>query len=105
MCPYLYDPLAPLDSDSLIARFYVDTARERRNQVLELVCGSGRIAIPLAEADKQVVGGDLSPEMLQRARLATQARGVKVEFVELEMRDFDFGGRRFDTIMGAAAIT
>jgi len=100
--PDLYDPLAPLDLGCLIVRFYVDMARERGNQVLDLACGSGRIAIPLAEAGKQVVGGDLSPEMLQRARIAAEARGVKAEFVQLDMRDFDLGGRRFDTIVVAA---
>src|SRR5262245_48530595 len=100
--PDLYDPLAQLNSHSLIVRFYVDVARDRGSQVLDLACGSGRVAIPLAEAGKQVVGGDLSPEMLQRAQLATEARGLKVEFVRLDMRDFDLGGRRFDTIMVAA---
>jgi 2-polyprenyl-3-methyl-5-hydroxy-6-metoxy-1,4-benzoquinol methylase len=83
-------------------RFYVDMARDRGSQVLDLACGSGRIAIPLAEAGKQVVGGNLSPEMLQRAQLATEARDLKAEFVRLDMRDFDLGGRLFDTIMVAA---
>ena len=48
--PDLYDPLAQLNSHSLIVRFYVDMARDRGSQVLDLACGSGRIAIPLAEA-------------------------------------------------------
>jgi len=36
--------------------------------VLELAVGSGRLAIPLAEAGHQVTGVDLDPAMLARAR-------------------------------------
>lgn len=52
-------------------RYYVDLARERGGPVLEYGCGNGRIAIPIARAGVEVVGVDLSAEMLAdlRARL------------------------------------
>ena len=37
-------------------------------QVLELGCGTGRVAAPLAEAGLEVVGVDISPAMLALAR-------------------------------------
>lgn len=64
--PVLYDLMVP--RDPILERFYVGTARERGGRVLDPACGSGRLTIPLAQAGLEVVGGDLSPEMLARAR-------------------------------------
>lgn len=98
--PDLYDLMAP--PDPILERFYVETACEGGGRVLDLACGSGRLTIPLARAGTQVVGGDLSPSMLQRARSSAQAEGVELELVQLDMRAFDLGGRSFDTIIVAA---
>jgi len=77
--PDLYDLLAP--PDPILERFYVEMAHGRDGPVLDLACGTGRLTIPLARAGKQVTGGDLSPHMLQRARLSTAAVAAKVDFV------------------------
>jgi SAM-dependent methyltransferase len=97
--PDLYDLIAP--PDPILERFYVDLARERGARVLDLACGSGRLSIPLAKAGLQVMGGDLSLEMLQRARRATEAQSIELDLVQLDMRDFDLPGRTFDTIIVA----
>jgi SAM-dependent methyltransferase len=97
--PDLYDLMAP--SDPLLERFYVETACERGGRVLDLACGSGRLTIPLVQAGLQVVGGDLSPEMLQRARRTAEAQAIELELVQLDMRDFDLSRRTFDTIIVA----
>jgi len=97
--PDLYDLMAP--RDPLLERFYVETACERGGRVLDLACGSGRLTIPLARAGLQVVGGDLSQEMLQRARRAAEAQAIELALVQLDMRDFDLGGLTFDTIIVA----
>lgn len=98
--PDLYDLVAP--ADPAMEQFYLDAVREGGGSVLELACGSGRLVVPLARAGARVVGGDLSPEMLLRAQMAAEAAEVEVELLPLDMRDFDLGGRRFDTIMIAA---
>lgn len=98
--PELYDLVAP--ADSAMERFYVDAALAHRGPVLDLACGSGRLSVPLARAGKEVVGADLSPPMLERGRRAADSAGVTVEFVELDMRDFDLPGQRFGTIIIAA---
>ena len=98
--PDLYDLMAP--PDPVLERFYVETARERGGRVLELACGSGRLSVPLARAGLQVIGGDLSAEMLQRARRFADADAVELDLVQLDMRDFELNGRTFDTIIVAA---
>jgi SAM-dependent methyltransferase len=97
--PDLYDLLAP--SDPIVERFYVETAHERGGRVLDLACGSGRLAIPLALSGLQVTGGDLSAKMLERARRSAEAQAVELDLVQLDMRHFDLSGRTFDTIIVA----
>src|SRR5204863_1975347 len=63
--------------------FYVELAREADGPVVELAVGSGRVAVPVAEAiGKRVVGIDSSPAMLARAREAAQQAGVELELRE-----------------------
>jgi SAM-dependent methyltransferase len=97
--PDLYDLMAP--RAPILERFYVEIARERGGRVLDLACGSGRLTIPLAQSSLQVMGGDLSPEMLQRARRYAEAQAIEIDLVQLDMRDFDLEGRSFDTIIVA----
>jgi cyclopropane fatty-acyl-phospholipid synthase-like methyltransferase len=97
--PDLYDLIAT--PDPILERFYVEMARERGARVLDLACGSGRLSIPLAKAGLQVMGGDLSSEMLQRARRSAEAQSIELDLVQLDMRDFDLKGRTFETIIVA----
>jgi SAM-dependent methyltransferase len=60
-------------------RYYVDLALERGGPVLEYGCGNGRILIPTARMGVEVVGVDLSAEMLAdlRARLRDEPPEVR----------------------------
>ncbi|MEW6437217.1 MAG: class I SAM-dependent methyltransferase [Pseudomonadota bacterium] len=95
--PDLYDLMAP--RDQMLERFYVEMACERGGSVLDLACGTGRLTIPLAQAGLRVTGGDISAGMLKRARQRAEAQAVTIDLVQLDMRDFDLGGRTFDTIV------
>ncbi len=53
--------------------------------VLELGVGTGRLAIPIAEAGVDVVGIDASPAMLRR--LAQKPGGAAVRVIEADMAD------------------
>lgn len=71
--------------------FYVELAREAEGPVIELAAGTGRIAIPIAQrTGKQVIGIDLSPEMLELAREHAAEAGVELELHEGDMRDLDY---------------
>lgn len=55
-------------------------------RVLDIGCGTGRHAVPLAAAGLRVTGIDLSPAMLARARARAAAAGVEVELLESDAR-------------------
>ena len=70
--------------------FYIDEARSAGGSVLELGCGTGRVAIPIAQAGIEIVGLDSSQAMLEvarrKAKKAPRARGLRL--VDADMRDF-----------------
>jgi ubiquinone/menaquinone biosynthesis C-methylase UbiE len=60
--------------------FYVALAREADGPVVELAVGTGRVAIPVAEAlGRSVIGIDASPAMLEQARAKAAAAGVELD--------------------------
>jgi SAM-dependent methyltransferase len=60
-------------------------------QVLDLACGAGRHAFELERAGAQVVGLDLSPTMLLRARTRSRMRLVRGDMRALPFRGESFG--------------
>ncbi len=73
--------------------FYRDLAAEATRsgrKVLEIACGTGRVATRLAQAGAAVVGLDLSQEMLAIARQKSVRTG-DIRWVEADMRSFDLG--------------
>lgn len=62
---------------------------ERRLPVLELGCGTGRVAMKLAEAGFRVVGVDSSAGMLRVMKQKAEGAGLgeRVDTVEADMRD------------------
>ncbi len=68
--------------------FYVEQAKRANGPVLELACGTGRLAIPIAQSGIEIVGLDLSPSMLSHARDKAEQSGVAITFVEGDCRSF-----------------
>jgi SAM-dependent methyltransferase len=48
--------------------FFRELARRAGGRVIELMCGSGRLLVPLAQAGIQVTGVDISAGLLEKAR-------------------------------------
>jgi SAM-dependent methyltransferase len=63
---------------SMVA-FYESVARKVGGPVLELACGTGRIALPLAKAGLHVTGVDRSEAMLTIARRKLAALSASVQ--------------------------
>jgi SAM-dependent methyltransferase len=55
-------------------------------RVLDLCCGQGRHAVPLARAGYRVTGLDRSPYLLGRARRAAARAGAEIDWVQGDMR-------------------
>jgi SAM-dependent methyltransferase len=55
---------------------------------LDLCCGPGRCSIALAKKGFAVTGVDRTAFLLQKARARARVSRVKVEWVEMDMRDF-----------------
>jgi ubiquinone/menaquinone biosynthesis C-methylase UbiE len=72
--------------------FYLAAAGEHGSPVLELACGTGRITIPLAREGLEVIGLDISAEMLRIAKekLSKERPEVRarVRLIEADMSDF-----------------
>lgn len=58
--------------------FYLRLATRAGSPLLELACGTGRLTIPLARAGFEVVGLDLSEEMLRIARAKLKQESPEV---------------------------
>jgi len=82
--------------------FYVSQAKKYGEPVLELGCGTGRVATAIAEAGLQIVGLDLSEKMLERAvekraKMPPEAK-ARMHLLQGDMTRFDLGGK-FRTIL------
>ncbi len=72
------------------APFYVELAREADGPVVELAVGTGRVAIPVAQAiGRPVIGIDSSPAMLAQARAHALEAGVELDLREGDIRDLE----------------
>lgn len=85
--------------------FYVEMARQAAGRgggaVLEMGCGTGRVLVEVARAGVEVVGVELSPEMLRAAerRLAAEPEEVqtRTRLVQGDIRSVDLG-RQFSLV-------
>lgn len=75
---------------------YLAIAARTGGPILELAAGTGRIAVPLAEAGYDVTAVDVDPAMLERAVARAAAAGpgiagridlVEADLLELDLRD------------------
>lgn len=67
-------------------------------RVLDLACGWGRHAIPLAARGFRVTGVDLSATLLETARTAALEEGVDVSWIRGDMRELELDGG-FDAVI------
>jgi SAM-dependent methyltransferase len=76
------------------SRFVHDLLGGEPGRLLDVACGSGRHAVEFARLGWQVSGVDYSPELLERARAASD----EIEFYEQDMRQLDVPGDPFHGI-------
>ena len=72
--------------EAIVARL----ALEPGSRLLDVGCGHGRIALPLARRGIRVTGIDTSRRSLALARETAESDGLDVELRELDMRELDY---------------
>ena len=96
----IYEPLP--DALAGDVAFYAAVAERGGGPVLEIGCGTGRVALALAAAGFDVIGIDLSQEMLAQANAKRAAlppaAAARLQLARGDMRDFTLG-RRFATVI------
>lgn len=91
----LYDLVVQSQADQ---QFYLEIASRLGGKVLDLACGSGRLLVPLLETGLDVVGLDLSVQMLEQVKLKLGNRKQDVELIQGDMRTFELA-HSFNTIV------
>ncbi|MDQ4129213.1 MAG: class I SAM-dependent methyltransferase [Actinomycetota bacterium] len=79
------------DSSDTGVAFYAALARETGGPVLEIACGTGRVAIPIARQGFAMTGLDVVSGMLERAR--NKSAELPIRWIEGDARTFDLGER------------
>ncbi len=84
--PQTYDlEVEDYDEDRPLVELW---ARSPGGPLLDLACGTGRMALRMAAQGYQVTGVDIVPEMIARARKKASERAVSVEWVVADARAF-----------------
>ncbi len=79
-------------------RFYTDLACETDGPVLEIACGTGLVALPIASRGLPVTGIDLARPMLVYARLKAAQQGLSIDLIQADARQLHFD-KRFSFII------
>lgn len=83
----VYDRFQEIDYDSFI-RFYQKMLGDNVKTVLDLGCGSGEITLRLAKCGYDVMGVDISDDMLALAQDKAYSSGRDIFFVNGDMTEF-----------------
>jgi SAM-dependent methyltransferase len=68
-------------------------------QLLDVACGTGVVAVTAARKGAVVTALDLTPELLERARENSRIAGVNVDWHEGDAEQLPFGDAKFDVVV------
>jgi ubiquinone/menaquinone biosynthesis C-methylase UbiE len=80
-------------------RLVVRVGVRPRDEVLDVACGTGNVAVPAAVAGGQVTGLDITPEHFPAARARAGAARVTVNWVEGDAEALPFEDDSFDVVL------
>ena len=100
MCPYknfsyVYDVFmrdVPYNKWFLYIKKILDKYNYSPKTVLDMACGTGNMSIKLFEENFDVIGVDMSPDMLSVARAKADKINSNILFLNQDMRDLDLYG-------------
>jgi SAM-dependent methyltransferase len=89
----VYDLYVTQDFD---VGFFVAEAKRVRGKVLELMCGTGRVSLPLIEAGADLTCVDASRGMLARLEQKLRERNLQARLAQQDIRRLDLPEEEFD---------
>lgn len=92
------------DFRRLYKEFFMEQAKKYGAPVLELACGTGEVAIPIAKEGLSVVGLDFSNKMLEQAEMKSQKSGTEIKWILGDMTNFELKEKFSTIIMPGAAF-
>ena len=93
-----FAPLEALTTPAAARLVKFASVRAGQN-VLDVACGTGVVAITAARIGANVRGIDLTPELLERARENASIAKVKIDFREGDAEALPFGDGEFDVVL------
>ena len=100
---YLYEDKNYQEECDFIEEAFKKYSKLKPENILELGCGTGGHAIPLAGRKYRMTGIDASEGMLKKAREKAGSLGLDMDLQLCDIRNFQFG-RSFDAIICMFAV-
>lgn len=76
-----------------------ESIKASAKKVLDIGCGTGSLSLLLANLGYEVIGADLSPAMIQRAKTKTQNAGYDIAYHIMDASYPEFAENSFDVII------
>lgn len=72
---------------------------DRTLKILDVGCGSGFFSILLAKEGYDVIGTDLTPEMIEHSNVLAAEEGVSCQFMIMDAENLEFADDTFDVVV------
>jgi SAM-dependent methyltransferase len=95
-----FAPVVAEVGERLVARVGV----RRGDDVLDVACGTGNVAVPAAVAGGRVTGVDITPEHFPAGRARAATAGVSIDWVEGDAEALPFEDDAFDVVLSSFGV-
>jgi SAM-dependent methyltransferase len=91
----LYDSYVKVNLD---IPFFIDETSQFDNEILELMCGTGRVSIPLLKSGRKLCCVDYSKKMLDVFKNKTNGKDYPVRLIQMDVTKLDLN-KKFGLIL------
>ncbi|MFW5799923.1 MAG: class I SAM-dependent methyltransferase [Spirochaetota bacterium] len=84
----------------LIKRYFTRQNRNNKDvRILDIGCGCGRTTIPIKQMGFDVNGIDLSPDMINRAKLIANKYKIDIDFSVMDACNLEYSDESYDNVL------
>lgn len=73
-------------------------------KILDLGCGTANLTLPLAKRGYDLTGVDLSPDMIEQAKVKAKKEGLELPFLVQDMRNLELEPEQFTTVISGCDV-